>query len=175
VNAPRTAPAPEVVPDMIAHASDPPAALLKAWDSGKIIHREVAIDSLPRLFSNDQPLPPDLESTLLAATLDPDLDGREIALGILQERQHPARFALAAEQLKDPKGILYRALVLALRIVISFERGAVVHGLKGLVLSVYRMPPRIPGVLLGEFREPSFRDAFGGLSNELTFHSLSPK
>jgi len=96
------APPPEVVSDMIEQATDPHAALLRAWNSGKIVHREVAIDSLRRLFPNDQPLPSDFESTLLAAALDPDMNVREIALGILHERQHPALSALAAEQLKDP-------------------------------------------------------------------------
>jgi len=96
------APTPEVVSEMIEQAADPRAAFLTAWQSGKIIHREVAIDSLRRLFSNDQPLPPDIESTLLAAALDPDMNVRETALGILHERRHPALPALAAEQLKDP-------------------------------------------------------------------------
>ena len=95
------APAPEVVSDMIEQATDPRAALLRAWNSGKIIQREVAIDCLRRLFPNDQPLPPELESTLLAGALDPDMNVREAALGILQERRHPALSALAAEQLKD--------------------------------------------------------------------------
>src|ERR1035438_6042690 len=56
------APTPEVVSDMIEQAADPRTALLTAWNSGKIVHREVAIDSLRRLFPNDQPLPPDFES-----------------------------------------------------------------------------------------------------------------
>jgi len=96
------APTPEVVSDMIEQATDPRAALLAAWNSGKIVHREVAIASLRRLFPNDQPLPPEFESTLLAAALDPDMNVRESALGILHERQHPALSALAAAQLKDP-------------------------------------------------------------------------
>jgi len=96
------APTPEVVSGMIEQATDPRAALLTAWKSGKIVHREVAIDALRRLFSNDQPLPPAFESTLLAAALDPDMNVRETALGILHERRHPALSALAAEQLKDP-------------------------------------------------------------------------
>jgi thiol-disulfide isomerase/thioredoxin len=96
------APLPEVVSDMIQQATDPHTALLAAWNSAKIVHREVAIDSLRRLFPNDQPLPPEFESILLAAAFDPDMNVREIALGILHERQDPALPALAAEQLKDP-------------------------------------------------------------------------
>ena len=96
------APSSEVVSDMIEQAADPRAALLAAWNSGKIVHREVAISSLRRIIPNDQPLPPEFESMVLAGALDPDMNVRETALGILRERQHPALTALAAEQLKDP-------------------------------------------------------------------------
>jgi hypothetical protein len=77
------APTPEVVSEMIEQAADPHAALLRAWNSGKIVQREVAIASLPRLFPSGQPLPHDIESTLLAAAFDPDMNVRETALGIL--------------------------------------------------------------------------------------------
>lgn len=92
----------EVVSDMIEQAADPRAALLAAWNSGKIVHREVAIGSLRRIIPNDQPLPSEFESIVLAGALDPDMNVRETALGILRERSHPAALALAAEQLKDP-------------------------------------------------------------------------
>jgi thiol-disulfide isomerase/thioredoxin len=96
------APNSETVADMIEQAADPRAALLTAWNSGKIVHREVAIGSLRRIIPNDQPLPPEFESMLLAGALDPDMNVRETALGIMRERNHPAALALAAEQLKDP-------------------------------------------------------------------------
>lgn len=96
------APTPEVVSDMIEQAADPRAALLSAWNSGKIVHREVAIRSLSRINPMPQQLPPEFESILLTAALDPDMNVRESALGILRERKHPALMALAAEQIKDP-------------------------------------------------------------------------
>ena len=96
------APNSETVADMIEQAADPRAALLTAWNSGKIVHREVAISSLRRVFPNNKPLSPEFESILLAAALDPDMNVREVSLGILHERNHPALTALAAEQLKDP-------------------------------------------------------------------------
>ncbi len=95
------APTQEVVEDMIEHATDPRAALLAAWNSGKIIHREVAIRSLSQISPAEQPLPPEFDSLLLSAALDPDMNVRESALGILQQRKHPALPALAAEQMKD--------------------------------------------------------------------------
>ena len=94
-------PTPEVVSDMIEQAADPRAALLAAWNSGKIVHREVAIRSLSRVQPAGQPLSPELDSLLLSAALDPDMNVRESALGILRDRKHPALAALAAEQLRD--------------------------------------------------------------------------
>lgn len=96
------APSPDVVADMIEQAADPRAALLAAWNSGKIVHREVAIGEIRRVFQNEQPLPIEFESMVLAGALDPDMNVRETALGVLRERKHPALAALAAEQLKDP-------------------------------------------------------------------------
>lgn len=96
------APTPEVVSDMIEQAADPRTTLLAAWNSGKIVYREVAIRSLHRLIPNDQLLPPCFEFILLAGALDPDLNVRETAFSLLHERKHPALGALVAEQLKDP-------------------------------------------------------------------------
>ena len=95
------APTAEAVEDMIQQASAPRPALLAAWNSGKIVHREVAIRSLGQLFSPGQALPAEFDSLLLTAALDPDMNVRETALTIMQQRNHPALAALAAEQLKD--------------------------------------------------------------------------
>ena len=95
-------PTPEGVSEMIEMSANPPASLLKAWNSGKIVHREVAISAVRHVFAKDRPLPPKFHALLLSATLDPDLNVRESALGIMHERNDPALHALAAEQLKDP-------------------------------------------------------------------------
>jgi hypothetical protein len=95
------APPPEVVAEMIEQSANPQAALLAAWRSGKMVHRETAIHELGLLYHPEQPLPAELEAILLTATLDPDLDVRETAFGILQTRQDPALTALAAAQLND--------------------------------------------------------------------------
>ncbi len=86
------APTPEVVSDMIEQAADPRAALLTAWNSGKIVHREVAIGSLRRVFPNDQPLPPEFESISLTAALDPDMNVRESALVPMWAFRSPPRY-----------------------------------------------------------------------------------
>ena len=44
------APTSDAVADMIEQAANPRAALLAAWNSGKIVHREVAIHELPKIF-----------------------------------------------------------------------------------------------------------------------------
>ena len=95
------APPPEIVDEMIQNASDPQVALLSAWNSGRIVHREEAIRNLSRLIPAGRPLSPQLNAVLLSAALDPDTDVREAALGILSERHHPGLAALAAEQLRD--------------------------------------------------------------------------
>ncbi len=96
------APPPEVVEEIILEAANPRTALLTAWNSGKIVHREVAVGAIRRVFPNGQPLSSEFESIVLAGALDPDMNVRETALAILHERQHAALAALAAEQLKDP-------------------------------------------------------------------------
>ena len=94
-------PTPEIVADMIEQSSNPQAALLAAWNSGKIVHRQAAIRNLTRVVPIDHSLPPELDALLISAALDPDVNVRESALGVLRDRNHPALAALAAEQLHD--------------------------------------------------------------------------
>ena len=94
-------PPPEVVADMIEQAADPVAALHAAWNLGGIVHRQVAIRSFSRVYPTGEPLSEDAEAFLLSAALDSDLNVREAALGVLKERNHPARSALVIEQLRD--------------------------------------------------------------------------
>src|SRR5919108_2371054 len=47
------APPPEAVEEMIQNAPDPVVAALVAWNSGKIVHREVAIRQLSRVVSKE--------------------------------------------------------------------------------------------------------------------------
>lgn len=58
--------------------------------------------TLAATFAHGQTLPPDLESLVLTAALDVDMNVREIALGLLCDRNHPALAALATAQLDDP-------------------------------------------------------------------------
>src|SRR5437763_1325029 len=95
------APPPEVVEDMIQNARDPVAAVVTAWNSGKIVHREVAVREIGRVSRPGRPLPAGLESIVLAGALDADMNVRESALGILRDQNHSALAALAGTQLQD--------------------------------------------------------------------------
>ena len=94
-------PEPQVVTEMICQAADPRAALLMAWNSGKIVHREVAIHEFQLVFPDNLPLPPKFQSLLVSAAQDPDVNVRELALGVLKARKDPYFMALAAAQLRD--------------------------------------------------------------------------
>jgi thiol-disulfide isomerase/thioredoxin len=95
-------PPPELVKQTILNSADPRATLLAAWNSGKIVHREAAIQSLREVISDREPLPPPFDALLKSATLDPDMNVRETAFAILRERQDPMLAALASAQLNDP-------------------------------------------------------------------------
>jgi thiol-disulfide isomerase/thioredoxin len=95
------APTDEAVQEMIQNAADPRAAVIAAWNTGKIALRHLALQKLSSVAGHDQPLPAALREVLMAAALDPDLDAREIALGVLDERNDPALPALSAAQLND--------------------------------------------------------------------------
>jgi len=95
------APPPDLVETLIAQAPHPPAAVLAAWQSGKIVHRQAAVRLVRRVVPPPALLPAGLEDVMLAAALDPDLAVRETALRDLRDRRHPALPALVAEQLRD--------------------------------------------------------------------------
>lgn len=96
------APAAELLDEWFEHATDPQRALLAAWNTGKIVHRQEAIRELGRRVPRAQPLNKDVERMLLAAALDADMEVREGAFSGLRTRNHPALASLAAAQLHDP-------------------------------------------------------------------------
>ena len=91
----------EAIEQVIDLSADHEAAIRRAWDTGKIVHREVAIRRLSRLIPADAPLPAQFESWVLAATLDPDASVRETALAIVHGHNSPALAAMCMAQLKD--------------------------------------------------------------------------
>jgi thiol-disulfide isomerase/thioredoxin len=95
------APSAETFRDYLRNAADPNQAILAAWNTGKIVHRQIVIRELASRSPKGPPLPPELENILLAGALDPDLNVREAALGSLRFRRHPLSTTLAAAQLHD--------------------------------------------------------------------------
>ena len=91
----------EVVREMILQADNP--ACGTAWQPGS--REKLSIGKWPSTRSANWFLTtaftPDFESLVLAGALDPDVNVREIALGLLRDRKDPALAAMAAEQLKD--------------------------------------------------------------------------
>jgi thiol-disulfide isomerase/thioredoxin len=95
------APDAAAVQECLDTAADPAAFILELWNTGKVVHRELAVRELPRVAARGQRLPPPLEALALAAALDPDLKVREEALSCLAAQSDPALPAMAAAQLKD--------------------------------------------------------------------------
>lgn len=94
-------PPPELVEELIEKSPDSGAAIVAAWNTRKIVHRQAAMHQISHLFPPDKAMPEEVESIVLSGALDPDMDVREVAFGILSERNHSALTLLASAQLKD--------------------------------------------------------------------------
>lgn len=95
------APSGSVVEEMIAQARSPAAAIVAAWETDKVVHREVAVRQIGRTFSKNQPLPSELESILLAGALDVDQNVCETSFSGLLAWSHPLLPSLALRQLDN--------------------------------------------------------------------------
>ena len=94
-------PTEEAIEQVIDAAADHRAAVQRAWDSGKIVPREVAIRRLSRLMPAGEPIPAELESLVLAASLDPDASVREAAMAIVRAHKYQALAAICVAQIRD--------------------------------------------------------------------------
>ncbi|RME92603.1 MAG: TlpA family protein disulfide reductase [Verrucomicrobia bacterium] len=95
------APNPAALAEVLSQAPDPTAALLAAWESGGIVHRQAALARVPSVFGTDKPWPEAVETMILRAARDPDHDLRRRALGLLRDRKHPACMLAIQAQLRD--------------------------------------------------------------------------
>jgi len=95
------APTEEAMESLVSEAKDPQTAIRALWSSKKIVHREAAIRQLSRFIPAGEPVPVQLESRVLAAAMDPDMNVREAALAILREHKHPALPEICVAQLQD--------------------------------------------------------------------------
>lgn len=102
------APPVSVLEEMIAEAPSRTAAIVEAWNTDRIVHREVAVREIGRNLSTTRPLPSELEAILLSGALDPDQNVREASLRALLACNHPALPAVASHQLGNPDPELRR-------------------------------------------------------------------
>jgi thiol-disulfide isomerase/thioredoxin len=95
------APSPDVLEELIAQSSSPSSAIVAAWNTDKMVHREVAIRQIGRSLPKGQPLPLELEAMLVSGALDPDQNVCEISFSGLLAWSHPELPALATHQLHN--------------------------------------------------------------------------
>ncbi len=178
------APRADTVAEWILASNDPGRAWLAVWSTDRIVHRQAAVRVLPRVVPRDQPLPPDLETRVLGAALDPDAAVRSAALGTLRDRQHAVHPALAMAQLRDidpeirrlgldhlrrvPPGVALRAVMELLEdpdpVVLTLSL-KLLERWSGEDFGVHlrdAVPQRDPLTGLEEYRESSYQAAIAG-------------
>ncbi len=90
------------VEDMIGTSSNPYEAVIEAWNSGKIAHREGAMLAARKFaLSPKNDVPVQIQSLIEEAAFDPDLDVRENALVVLRQQRHLHLAQWAAAQVSD--------------------------------------------------------------------------
>ena len=94
-------PTADQVEAVIKNSTDREGTIIAAWNSGKIIQREVAAMEIADPNVIKVKLPEKLEAIALRGCLDVDLNVREACLAALDTRKDPALAALASAQLKD--------------------------------------------------------------------------
>lgn len=109
------APSSPALEESIGNSSSPDRAIESAWNTRRIVHREVAMQQIHRLYGAKKSLPPVIERILLKGALDPDLNVRETAMSVLVGRSHPSIPTLATVQLSDPDPEIRRLGLDALR------------------------------------------------------------
>jgi peroxiredoxin len=124
------APAASVVEEMIAQAAAPGAAIVAAWHTDKVVHREVAVRQIGRTFPKGQPLPSELEAILMTGALDVDQNVCEAAFSGLLAWSHPALPSLARWQLGNVDPEIRR---LGLHFLRWNEHPTVVEAIGGLL------------------------------------------
>lgn len=89
------------VESVIKNSTDCERTIIMAWNTGKIIQREVAARELADPSVTEVRLSDKLETIALTGCLDADFNVREWCLMALDTRKDPALAALASAQLKD--------------------------------------------------------------------------
>lgn len=95
------APLSDQVVAVIKDSPDPAGTIVAAWNTGKVVQREAAVDAIAHANILKGEIPDNLDEILIKGSLDADLNVREICLSMLQTHANPAYAALTLAQLKD--------------------------------------------------------------------------
>ena len=95
------APSDEALSDAVEQASDPAALLTRLWHTQRLPHRLFVLTYLNRVSAGKPALFHQMESFVLEATADPDVEARQMAFATLERLKHPQLRRLALEQLSN--------------------------------------------------------------------------
>ena len=95
------APSEEALSTAVEQDHNRAAFLKQLWETGRLPHRVFAARYLSRVSSSNRPLVQDLESILIQASNDVDIETRQLAFSVLQTVRHPQLRRLALQQLSD--------------------------------------------------------------------------
>ncbi|MFO1498552.1 MAG: redoxin domain-containing protein [Verrucomicrobiota bacterium] len=96
------APSETVVAELIEAYPDPVPFLIRLWQTGKLAHRQLAMEGLRSRPPRDGALDRRVETILAAGTTDPDASVREMALSALFDQHSPLWTLGARAQLTSP-------------------------------------------------------------------------
>jgi thiol-disulfide isomerase/thioredoxin len=95
-------PSESAVEELIASYHDPIPFLTRLWKTGKVAHRQLAMEALKQRPAGPGRLDPRIETLLVEGAADSDASVRELALSTLSEKHSPLLAAAARAQLANP-------------------------------------------------------------------------
>src|SRR5579872_7432296 len=95
------APTEAAVVQVLDAAKDRQASIRDFWNTGKIVHREIAMRQLAASVAASQQIPANIKAWIIGAVLDPDMNVREAALSILRDHKDPALVGACIAELHD--------------------------------------------------------------------------
>ena len=95
------APSDEALSDAVEQASDPAALLTRLWHTQRLPHRQFVLTYLNRVSMGKPALFRQMESFVIKAAADPDVEARQLAFATLERLKHPQLRRLVLEQLSD--------------------------------------------------------------------------
>jgi peroxiredoxin len=94
-------PSQSAVDELVASYPDPVPFLTRLWNTGKVAHRQMAMEAVKGRSARAGMSDKRLETLLVAGAGDSDASVRELALGALAEQKSPLLFSAARAQLRN--------------------------------------------------------------------------